>query len=55
MVDPQDVSQAMEQYVFDENVRKLHAAKAKEVAVKYTWEKSLAPLITRLEQCADDS
>ena len=54
MVDPQDVSQAMEQYVFDENLRKLHAAKAKEITIHYTWEKSLAPLSKRLEQYVDD-
>jgi glycosyltransferase involved in cell wall biosynthesis len=53
VVDPMDVSRAMEQYVFDENVRKLHAAKAKETVATYTWQKSLAPLVKRLSQLSE--
>jgi len=50
VVDPTDVSNAMEQYVFDENVRKLHGKNAKETVTAYTWEKSLIPLVNRLSQ-----
>lgn len=53
MVDPADVAHAMEQYVFDEHLRKLHATKAKEISTMYTWEKSLAPLIKRLSESID--
>ena len=49
IVDPTDVSNAMEQYVFDENLRKLHSTKAAEV-VSYTWQSCLTPLVNRLSQ-----
>jgi len=50
VVDPMDVSRAMEQYVFDEHLRKRHALKAKELTSTYTWEKCLAPLVKRLSE-----
>jgi len=53
VVDPEDVSRAMEQYVFDQNVRKLHSTKAKETVGTYTWEKCMAPLINRLSQISE--
>lgn len=53
VVDPEDVSRAMEQYVFDQNVRKLHSTKAKETVSIYTWEKCMAPLINRLSQISE--
>jgi hypothetical protein len=53
MVDPADVATAMEQYVFDEHLRKLHSTKAKETVAAYTWEKSVAPLVKRLEQVSE--
>jgi len=53
VVDPEDVSRAMEQYVFDQNVRKLHSTKAKETVSTYTWEKCMAPLINRLSQISE--
>ena len=49
VVDPTDVSNAMEQYVFDDNLRKLHSTKAVE-ETSYTWQTCLAPLVNRLSQ-----
>lgn len=49
VVDSTDVSNAMEQYVFDDNLRKLHSTKAAEV-VSYTWQTCLTPLVNRLSQ-----
>ena len=53
IVDPVDVANAMEQYVFDENVRKLHAAKGLELTTTYSWQKCIAPLVKRLSQVGD--
>jgi len=53
LVDPEDVSKAMEQYVFNEHMRNLHATKAKETVQAYTWEKCIAPLINRLSQLSE--
>ena len=48
IVDVKDVVEAMEQYVFDEELRKRHGAKGKETISKYTWEKACGTLIKRL-------
>ena len=48
VVDVKDVADAMEQYVFDEELRKTHGARGKETVSKYTWEKVCATLIKRL-------
>jgi hypothetical protein len=53
IVDPVDVANAMERYVFDENLRKLHGTKGKELVQQYTWEKCVAPLVNRLLQSVD--
>jgi len=53
IVDPEDVSKAMEQYVFDPNIRKLHSTKSKETVSTYTWEKCMVPLVSRLSQVSE--
>ena len=54
MVDPEDFSKAMEKYVFDENLRKLHGKLSKEVAANYTWDKCVAILVKRLRVIQED-
>jgi glycosyltransferase involved in cell wall biosynthesis len=54
MVDPEDVSKAMERYVFDEDLRKLHGKLAKEKANEYTWNKCCAILVKRLKALQDE-
>lgn len=49
MVDPEDVSKAMESYVFDENLRKAHGKAGKEKVSEYTWEKSMGTFMKRLK------
>jgi glycosyltransferase involved in cell wall biosynthesis len=48
MVDPEDMSKAMEKYVFDDNLRKLHGKLGKELMTTYSWEKCTAILVKRL-------
>jgi glycosyltransferase involved in cell wall biosynthesis len=54
IVDPADITKALERYVFDEELRKRHGKAAKEIAESYTWEKSIAPLVKRLKALAED-
>jgi len=54
IVDPEDVSKAMERYLFDEPLRQLHGRLGKETVMKYTWEKAVEPLIKRLRCIHDD-
>lgn len=54
LVDPEDVSKAMERYVFDDDLRALHGKNAKETVAAYTWEKRFATLIKRLQAIKDD-
>jgi|694.fasta_scaffold75444_2 glycosyltransferase involved in cell wall biosynthesis len=56
LVDAEDVSKAMERYVFDDDLRKLHGKLGKEKVAEYTWEKSTATLVKRLKalQAEDD-
>ena len=49
MVDPEDVSKAMEKYAFDENLRKLHGKLCMEKIKEYRWEKCCEILVKRLE------
>jgi hypothetical protein len=49
MVNPEDMAKAMERYVFDEDLRKLHGKLAKETVLAYTWDKSLSVLVKRLD------
>jgi len=53
-VDPEDVSKAMERYVFDEDLRKLHGKLAKEKTNEYTWNKCCAILVKRLKALQDE-
>jgi glycosyltransferase involved in cell wall biosynthesis len=54
LVDPEDMSKAMERYVFDEDLRKLHGKQGKEKISEYTWDKSCAILIKRLQALQED-
>ena len=54
LVDSEDVAKAMEKYVFDEDLRKLHGKLGKEKVAEYTWEKSTATLIKRLKALQED-
>jgi glycosyltransferase involved in cell wall biosynthesis len=54
LVDPEDVAKAMENYVFDEDLRKLHGKLGKEKVAEYTWEKSTATLIKRLRALQEE-
>ena len=54
MVDPEDVSKAMERYVFDEDMRNVHGKLGKELATKYSWENCTAILFKRLQALEED-
>jgi len=54
LVDSDDVSKAMERYLFDEDLRKLHGKLAKEKIAEYTWEKSCSTLIKRLKAVQEE-
>lgn len=49
MVKPEDVADAMERYVINEELRTRHGRLAKEKVLGYTWEKAVAPLLKRLK------
>jgi glycosyltransferase involved in cell wall biosynthesis len=49
LVNPEEVSKAMERYVFDEDVRKLHGRLGRERCVANTWDSVVAPLVKRLK------
>ncbi len=50
-----DVTEAMEQYVFDDELRKLHGRKGRDTVVEYTWEKVMRTFIRRLRsECEED-
>lgn len=54
MVDTDDYAKAMERYVFDEDMRKLHGKNAKETVTAYTWEKCCAVLLKRLKTLQEE-
>jgi glycosyltransferase involved in cell wall biosynthesis len=54
LVNPEDFSKAMERYVFDEDLRKLHGKNAKESVSKYTWDKCCETLIKRLKSVQEE-
>lgn len=54
LVDPDDVSKAMERYVFDEDLRKLHGKLGKDKTSEYTWEKCTSILVKRLKAIQED-
>ena len=53
MVDPEDITNAMEKYAFDENLRNLHGKLGKEKCSEYTWDKCSQILIKRLQTLED--
>ena len=54
LVNPEEVSKAMERYVTDEDLKRLHGRLGKEKAAAYTWSNVLKPLVKRLEQARED-
>jgi glycosyltransferase involved in cell wall biosynthesis len=54
LVDADDVSKAMERYVFDEDLRKLHGKQGKEKVADYTWDKCCSILIKRLKALQEE-
>jgi glycosyltransferase involved in cell wall biosynthesis len=54
IVDPEDVSKAMEKYLFDEDLRKLHGNKGKESVKEYSWNNVCSILIKRLKEVGDN-
>jgi len=54
MIDTTEYSKAMERYVFDEDLRKLHGKHAKDIANNYTWEKCTNTFIKRLKAIQEE-
>jgi glycosyltransferase involved in cell wall biosynthesis len=54
MIDPEEYSKAMERYVFDENLRKLHGKLGKETTLAYTWDKCTTVLVKRLKAMQEE-
>lgn len=54
LVNPDDMAKAMEKYVFDEELRKLHGKLARDTVLTYTWGKSLTTLVKRLNTLRED-
>lgn len=54
MIDPEEYSKAMERYVFDEDLRKLHGKLGKETVTTYTWEKIMSIFVKRLKDIQED-
>ena len=54
IVDVDDVVSAMEIYIFDEDLRKLHGGRAKEKVSEYSWNKCCSILIKRLKTQLED-
>jgi glycosyltransferase involved in cell wall biosynthesis len=54
LIDVDDMSKAMERYVFDEDLRKLHGKQGKDKISEYSWEKSCSILIKRLKALQED-
>jgi glycosyltransferase involved in cell wall biosynthesis len=54
MVDTNDVCKAMERYVFDENVLKLHGKLAKETVTAYNWQTCISPMMKLLKRMIQD-
>ncbi len=54
LVDADDMSKAMERYVFDEDLRKLHGKQGKEKVAEYTWEKCCSILVKRLKTLQEE-
>jgi glycosyltransferase involved in cell wall biosynthesis len=53
-VEPEDISKAMEKYLFDEDLRKLHGKNGKEKTSEYNWNKITAVLVKRLKEIQEE-
>lgn len=53
-VDIDDMAKAMETYIFDEDLRKLHGKRGKEKVSEYTWEKCCSVLVKRLKSLQEE-
>jgi len=49
MVNPEDVANAMQRYVFEDELRKQHGRLSKEKGQEYSWEKCTKLLVKRLK------
>jgi glycosyltransferase involved in cell wall biosynthesis len=54
VVDTEDFAKAMERYVFDEDLRKLHGLNSAAAAAKYTWRSAANVLVKRLRVLQED-
>jgi len=54
LVSPDDFSKAMERYVFDEDLRRLHGRLGKEKVAGYTWSKAATTLVKRLRAAQEE-
>jgi glycosyltransferase involved in cell wall biosynthesis len=54
IVDTDDVSKAMERYVFEEDVRKLHGKQGALLVEEYSWDKCCAILLKRLRAIQEE-
>ena len=54
LVSPEDYSKAMERYVFDDDLRRLHGRLAKEKVATYTWSKVSTTLVKRLRAAQEE-
>jgi len=54
LVNPEDVSKAMERYVFDDDMRKLHGRLGRERCAANSWPTVCAPLVKRLKTKLED-
>jgi glycosyltransferase involved in cell wall biosynthesis len=54
LVSPDDFSKAMERYVFDEDLRRLHGRLGKEKVAGYTWSKAVTTLVKRLRSAQEE-
>jgi glycosyltransferase involved in cell wall biosynthesis len=51
---PSDITNAMEKYMLENDLREMHSVKAKETVLAYTWKKATSTLVRRLEEYAGD-
>ena len=54
LVDPEVVSKAMERYVFDDDLRKIHSKLGMEKAREYTWDKAAGVMAKRLKALQEE-
>jgi glycosyltransferase involved in cell wall biosynthesis len=54
MVNPEDVANAMQRYVFEDELRKQHGTLSKEKGQEYSWEKCTKLLVKRLKAVQEE-